>query len=154
MRVRTGQDADSREESWADWGLLLARLGFGGSLILRHGIGKIPILLVSPVEFLDPVGLGPFVTLLLAIFAEVVCALGVVLGLFFRLSCVPLIVNFAVIVVVMHRLQVPYEKGELALLYLVAFVVLILTGPGRFSLDHRRKSGQQQQTNSESGSGG
>lgn len=125
---------------WRDVGLLIARVGFGGTLILRHGITKIPVLLAAPVQFFDPLGLGPAPSLVLAIFAEVFCALAVLLGVFSRAACIPLIVNFTVITVVLHGMKVPEDRGELALLYLVAFLVLFMTGPGRFSLDQRMKN--------------
>jgi len=47
------------------------------------------------------------------------------------------VINFAVIVFVLHKGQVPGDRGELALLFLVAFTALLLTGPGRYSLDER-----------------
>ena len=57
------------------------------------------------------------------------------LGVLSRLACLPLVVNFAVIVFVLHHAQVPGDRGELALLFLVVFTALLLTGPGRYSLD-------------------
>ena len=39
---------------WRDLGLLIARIGFAGALIWRHGIPKIPDLAATPVQFLDP----------------------------------------------------------------------------------------------------
>lgn len=135
-----------REGSWRDLGLFVARAAFGGSLVVRHGYGKIAVLssslFVHPVPFFDPLGLGPTPTLALATFAEVVCSLGVALGLFGRLACLPLVVNFSVIVFVMHELGVPGDRGELALLYLLAFLALLFTGSGRYSIDHWLRSRQ------------
>ena len=74
-------------------------------------------------------------SLTLATFAEFGCALALCIGLFSRLVCLPLILNFAVIVFVLHELEFPGDRGALAALYLVAFTVLFLTGPGRFSID-------------------
>ncbi len=126
-----------KDGSWQDLGLLIARVGFSGTLIWRHGVSKIPGLLADPVEFLDPLGLGPAVSLALATFAECVCAFALVLGILSRFACVPLVINFGVIVFVMHQAQVPGGQGELALLFLVAFTTLLLTGPDRYSLDER-----------------
>ena len=110
-------------------------MGFSGSLIWRHGYAKIPALFQEPAEFLDPLGLGPGPSLALAAFAEFGCGLALALGIVSRVACVPLVVNFAVIVFVLHEGQVPGDRGELALLYLVAFATFLLTGPGRYSLD-------------------
>ena len=123
--------------SWRDLGLLIARVGFSGALIWRHGISKIPGLMADPVEFLDPLGLGPTVSLALAAFAECVCAFALALGILSRFACLPLVINFGVIVFVLHQAEVPGDRGELALLFLVAFTTLFLTGPGRYSLDER-----------------
>ena len=58
---------------------LLIRLGAGG-MMLTHGIPKIGRLFgEGPVKFADPFGLGPEISLVLAIFAEVICA-GLVMG--------------------------------------------------------------------------
>ena len=124
-----------RDGFWRDLGLLIARIGFSGALIWRHGIPKIPDLAAEPVQFLDPLGLGPGVSLALATFAECVCAFALALGILSRLASLGLVINFAVIVFVLHQAQVPGGQGELALLYLVAFTMLLLAGPGRYSLD-------------------
>ena len=136
MGLSDHPSAAARDGAWRDLGLLVARVGFGGTLLLRHGLAKFPALLANPVQFFDPLGLGARPTLALVMFAEVVCALAVVVGYRSRLACLPLIVNFVVIVGLVHRLHVPGDRGELALLYLVAFLLLCLTGAGRYSLDH------------------
>ncbi len=137
MNVRHRFFHSGRDGVWRDLGLLIARVGFSGILIWRHGVSKVPALVADPVEFLDPLGLGPAVSLALATFAECVCASALALGILSRLACLPLVINFAVIVFVLHEAQVPGDRGELALLFLVAFTALLLTGPGRYSLDER-----------------
>jgi putative oxidoreductase len=126
-----------REELWRDIGLLVYRLGFAGAVIWRHGYPKIERLMNNPDKFFDPIGIGPFLSLALAAFAEIICALAVGFGWFTRWTSLILTINFVVIVVFLHELRVPGNRGELALLYLIAFGVLLLTGAGRFSLDRR-----------------
>jgi putative oxidoreductase len=36
---------------------------------------------------------------------------------------------------IIHHANDPFQDKELALLFMVGYVVLILTGPGRFSVD-------------------
>lgn len=126
-----GTDRDPR---WMDAGLLVLRVGMAFAVIWRHGYGKLPALLTNPDQFFDPIGIGPTASLALATFAELVCALLVALGAFGRLPSLILTMNFAVIVIFLHEAQVPGDRGELALLYLVAFAALTLTGPGRYGI--------------------
>jgi putative oxidoreductase len=71
------------------------------------------------------------------VFSELFCALGVVVGLLYRLALIPMIINMSVAFFVAHGAQLTGEhNGELAFLYLMAFIVLLLTGPGKFALDN------------------
>ncbi len=111
-----------------------------------HGVPKLFKLLEGG-TFADPLGLGPQVSLFLATFAEVACALMVAAGLLTRLSCLPLIVTMLVAAAIVHGAD-PWAKKEFALLYLIPFAVLLLTGPGRWSVDaliHRRGSPSREQ---------
>jgi len=129
--------ADREAITMKDAGLLVLRLGFVSVLIWKHGIDKISAFSADPIEFFDPIGLGPALSLTLAAFAEIVCAAAVAAGIFSRTACAILGLNFAVIVLVLHGAQVPGDRGELALLFMIAFGVLLVTGPGRYSLDEQ-----------------
>jgi putative oxidoreductase len=85
-------------------------------------------------QFTDPFGVGSEISIGLSIFAELVCSILVLLGLFARLACIPLIINMAVAVVVAHKFDV-FGEGEKAALFGIVFITLLLTGPGKFSLD-------------------
>ncbi len=115
-------------------GLLLLRLSAGG-FMLTHGYPKLQRLVAGEMRFGDPLGLGPEVSLVLAVFAEFFCAVLVMLGLGTRWATIPLIVTMAVAAFIAHGAD-PFGRKELALLYLVSFVLLLLTGGGKFSLDY------------------
>ncbi len=102
-------------------------------MVLSHGLTKLT-LLGEGGRFADPIGLGPYLSLVLAFFAEVVCAALIVVGLFTRLACVPLVITMLVAAVVVHGAD-PWAKKELAVVFAVAFGALAMTGPGRLSLD-------------------
>jgi putative oxidoreductase len=127
----------AHDELWRDIGLLIFRIGFAGVVIWRHGYPHLLGLLNSPNQFFDPIGIGPTASLALATFAELLCAGALMFGWLSRWCSLILTVNFVVIVFVLHELGVPGDRGELALLYLIAFAALFFTGPGRFSLDRR-----------------
>lgn len=113
--------------------LLLLRLAAGGFMI-THGYAKLQHLMAGEFQFADPIGVGPEVSLVLAVFAEFFCSLLLILGLGTRLATIPLIVTMAVAAFIAHRAD-PFGRKELALFYLVSYVVLLLTGGGKFSVD-------------------
>ena len=114
-------------------GLLVLRAG-SGLLMATHGVGKAQMVLGGTFQFADPIGIGQPASLVLAAFAELVCALLVAAGLFTRLAAIPLIVTMLVAAFVVHGAD-PLAKKELALMYLACFTAIALLGPGRFSLD-------------------
>lgn len=122
--------------------LLVLRVGVG-SLMLTHGIPKLIKLATGNITFADPIGLGVEVSLVLAIFAEVICSILIILGLGTRLAAIPLIITMGVAVFIHHAAD-PFGKQELGLLYLLIYMCLLIGGSGRFSLDHLLFNKQQQ----------
>ena len=117
-----------------DLGKLVLRVVAGGIMLLDHGWPKLMGFGEKVDTFADPIGLGPGLSLTLIVLAEVLCALLVVLGLWTRLSTIPLIIGMAVITFVTHGDDI-LGKGESGLIYLTVFVGILLFGGGRFSLD-------------------
>lgn len=117
-----------------DYALLMIRAGFGGIMLLAHGLPKLLNFSQYSTQFADPIGLGPTVSLSLAIFAEVFCAAAVVLGVYARWAAIPLVITMAVAAFVVHGAD-PFAKREMAMLFLIAFLSIALSGGGRFSLD-------------------
>jgi|SRR5690606_20357493 len=123
-------------KSYADFGLLILRLGFGFLMISNHGYRKLDRLLDGTSNFGDPIGIGSMPSLLLVIFAEVVCSALVMLGLFTRLAVIPLIITMVVAVFIANA-DKPILNNEMGLLYLTTFITLLSAGPGKYSLDNR-----------------
>ena len=117
-----------------DFGLLTLRIGAGGTMIWQHGWPKLAGFTEIMDKFGDPIGLGPAISLGLIVFAETVCAALVALGLWTRLSTVPVIIGMAVAAFVANGDQ-PFKTKELAVCYMVAFLAIFFAGSGRFSLD-------------------
>jgi putative oxidoreductase len=122
--------------------MLLLRLTVG-VLMMHHGYGKLTSFGQMKDHFPNFLGLGSSITLALDVFAEFFCALFLILGLFTRLASLPLIVSMFYAVIKVHNMNLFMEmtdkssqwNGEPATLYLVAFIVLLLVGPGRVSVD-------------------
>ena len=113
--------------------LLVLRIFFG-ALIMWHGIGKITHFDQLVTSFPHPMALGQRFSLVMAIFAEAVCGLAFMVGAFYRLALIPLIITMAVALFVVHNGQT-FAHKELALIYLVIFVSMYVMGAGRFSAD-------------------
>jgi putative oxidoreductase len=121
--------------SWTSLGLLLLRIAAGGMMLVGHGWAKLVGFADIAPKFPDPLGLGSSTfSLGLAVFAEVFCAAAVIAGFATRLAAIPLVVTMLVAAFVVHA-DDPWAKKELALLYVVPFLTLVFTGPGKFSFD-------------------
>ena len=84
--------------------------------------------------FPNVLGFGSYMSLMLAIFAEFCCSLFLMAGLLLRITLIPMIITMGVAFFDIHDAMLP--DGELALIYLVVFIILYLVGPGRYSLDY------------------
>jgi len=115
-------------------GLLILRLGFGGLMAYAHGWPKLANFSETVKKFPSPLGLGSHIELSLAIGAELVCAILVMLGLFTRAAALPLVVTMVVAAFVIHSAD-PLATKEKALLYLIGFLPLVFAGGGAFALD-------------------
>ncbi|WP_373497284.1 DoxX family protein [Aquiflexum sp.] len=120
-----------------DLGLAILRISTS-LMLVPHGWGKIENFSERLTTFRDPIGLGSALSLQLVIFAEFFCAILLALGFLSRLSLIPLIINMTVIVFVVHAGK-PLSDKETALLYLVIFVFLMFSGPGKYSVDAQIK---------------
>lgn len=122
------------QNSTSSWGLLILRVLVSIAL-LTHGYPKLMKLLAGPpYEFADPIGLGVTFSLILTVFAEFICPLLIILGLWTRWATLPVIITFLIIILKVHAGE-PFQEVELAFFYLVSYVCLLFTGPGKFSLE-------------------
>ncbi len=113
--------------------MLLLRLGFG-ILMIMHGYQKLVNFGSLQHSFMNFMGLGSTLSLALVVFAEFFCSLFVILGLFTRAATIPLIIAMLVVIFKVNNGEV-FLKAENAPLYLVGYLVLLLLGPGKISVD-------------------
>lgn len=114
--------------------LLLARIVVG-IFMLSHGIGKLSKLFGDePIQFADPIGVGVTASLVLAVFAEVFCSLLLIIGMATRLLAIPLLITMLVSAFIVHAGD-GFGKQELPLLYAASYLVIVIAGAGRYSLD-------------------
>lgn len=118
-----------------EWMLLLMRAAFGGMMLYNHGIDKAKKLFSgAEIEFYNWLGLGAKLSLSLAVFAEVICASLLMLGLLTRIVTIPLIITMLVAILFVHFGD-PVQKIELAVLYLVGYLAILVMGGGKYALD-------------------
>ena len=113
--------------------ILCIRLFFG-VLFFMHGLDKMTNYDQLSLTFPDIMGFGSYMSLMLSIFAEFCCSLFLIFGLLVRVMLIPMIIAMAVAFFDVHDAMMP--EGELSLIYLIVFIIVYLTGPGRFSLDY------------------
>lgn len=117
-----------------DIALLIVRL-FVGFAMLSHGFPKLQMLLEGgDIKFFDFLGLGPTISLVLTVFAEFVCSIFLILGLFTRIAVGFLMFTMIVAGFFVHGAD-PFEKREMSFLYLAIYVLIMVLGAGRFSID-------------------
>jgi putative oxidoreductase len=117
-----------------NFSLFILRVVFGGLLITQYGWDKLMRFSTLRHSFSDPFHIGSTVSLSLVVFAEVLCALFIVLGLLTRLAAVPLVISFGVIVF-MVKANASIADKQLPVMYLCAFLVILAAGPGKASVD-------------------
>ena len=113
--------------------LTILRVG-ASALMLVHGIPKISRLFESPIEFADPIGMGPTISLILALIGEVVAPVLIIIGWKTRLAAIPALITMLVAAFIVHGPD-PYQKKEMAILYALCFLVIMIGGPGKYALD-------------------
>lgn len=114
--------------------LLIIRI-FVGFAMLSHGFPKLQILFSGEeIKFYEFLWMGPKSSLVLAVFAEFVCSIFIILGLFARFAVFFLVIAMAVAGLFVHSEDL-FEQREKSLLYLSIYLMLFAYGPGRYSID-------------------
>lgn len=123
-----------------DIALLILRVWLAGGMIVLHGWGKVGRLTAGSVKFADPYGLGPELSLTLAMLAEVGAAALLAIGLGTRWAALALIFTLGTAFFAAHGAALSGPgNGELPFVYVAGFVAILLAGPGRYSVDERLK---------------
>ena len=118
----------------ADIVLLMVRI-FIGFAMISHGFPKLMQLTSGEeIQFFNFLGLGERFSLILAVIAEFVGSIFIILGLFSRPAVFLLIITMAIAGLIVHSAD-PFPKREASLIYLSVYLMLFAFGPGRYSID-------------------
>ncbi|WP_343486205.1 DoxX family protein [Allomuricauda sp. d1] len=124
-----------KNSNLANIGLAILRI-VPSAFMLTHGIPKLQNLIAGNIEFGNPIGIGEAPTLFLAVIAEFLCPVLIIIGFKTRWATIPTIVAMVIAAFVVHAPD-PFGTKELALLYLAIFVAIFLLGPGKYSIDRK-----------------
>jgi len=116
-----------------DLGLLVLRLGVGLLMLFPHGYMKVVNFTTSMDSFPDPIGLGSTLSLIGAVFAEVVCSILIMLGIKTRIFATFPLITMLVAAFVVHSKDAWMVK-EKAILYALMYLVIIFMGGGKYSV--------------------
>ncbi|MDQ6845681.1 MAG: DoxX family protein [Bacteroidota bacterium] len=116
-----------------NFAMLVLRVGLG-VLVASHGYDKLVHFNNVKHDFINFLGLGSTITLMLVVFAEFFCSIFLILGLFTRLAVLPILI---VMTVALFKVQQGhlFAAGEKAAIYLACSLVILLCGPGKISVD-------------------
>ncbi len=114
-------------------GLLILRLGFSLGL-MTHGYGKFLNVINRNFKFSDPIGIGISPSLILASFGEFIAPIFIIIGWKTRLFSIFPIFTMLVAFLIVHDGD-SFSRKEKSLMYLIAFIVIYFTGPGKYSID-------------------
>ena len=124
------------ESKTQDLGLLFLRGSGALFLLWVHGLPKLLNYSEQLKLIEDPFHLGAHVTLLLAIFAEVLCPLLIIAGVLERLACLPILAVLLIAMLVVHP-EWTLLEGQFGWLLLIIFSSVLIAGPGRLVLSQR-----------------
>jgi putative oxidoreductase len=130
------------KEFFTSLGLLVLRFGFGGMMLFGHGLPKLMAFNDLKDKVSDPMGIipSPYAFILL-IGAEFACSALVMLGIATRLAAIPIVYSMALAAFIVHQNDPNFlgpgvtASKEPALVYAIAFLSLVFTGAGMFSVD-------------------
>ena len=106
------------------------------AFMITHGAPKLSKLLEGgEIQFGDPLGLGPTLSLALVVFAEFFCSLLIGIGLGTRLAAIPLMITMLVAAFISHGPD-PFRQKEMALLYFLIYLALLVIGSRKYSFDY------------------
>lgn len=117
-------------------GLLALRLFFGLTMVIHHGWDKLMTFNDASSSFPDPMHVGHTVSMGMTVFAEVVAAILLAIGLWTRFAALVLAFEMGVAFTLIHKMAMSGAMpGEMAFMYFGAYLTLLLAGGGKFSAD-------------------
>lgn len=107
---------------------------FIGIMMIPYGWGKITDFDRYAENFFeDPIGIGHLPSLILTIFAQVICSVFLIVGFQTRISALILAFNMAV--ATKYHFYDPFSVKALPILFLGIYIAVVMFGGGRYTID-------------------
>jgi len=104
-------------------------------LMITHGWAKLMKLTAGgEIKFYDFMGMGPEISLALAVIGELLAPVLIIVGYQTRYAAFFAAFTMGIAAFIVHGAD-PLGEKELALMYFLSFFMIMLTGPGAYSLD-------------------
>lgn len=115
--------------------LLLYRVIISILFVFGYGLKKLKMFINGEDFFYSFLGFGSDITLLLASIGELIAPIFIIIGYKTRFfTALPLFMMFIVVLDV--KSGEPFESYQSALLYLISLLIIIIAGPGKYSIDN------------------
>ncbi len=114
------------------WSLLVFRVLISAELMIAHGLKKIG---AGAENVPNPLNLPATFNQLFAVSANLFFPILIIAGLFTRLAILPILAVTLIGYFVVHWNDSPLEK-DMPFMYSVAFLLLLVLGPGKYSADY------------------
>ena len=115
--------------------LLLHRVIISILFVFGYGLKKLKMFINGEDFFYSFLGFGSDITLLLASIGELIAPIFIIIGYKTRFfTALPLFMMFIVVFDV--KSGEPFESYQTALLYLISLSIIIIAGPGKYSIDN------------------
>lgn len=122
-----------------DLALLVLRITVMLSLFIKHGIEKAFTFSAMVSTFPDPIGIGRGPSLFIAMIADSICSVLMVIGLGTRWAALISFINLMVAWIFVHHFKYfgkNTDHVELVFVYLAVLLTLFLSGAGKYSVDN------------------
>ncbi len=123
-------------KSVIDLTLLGYRMLIAFAMIRTHGWKKLVDFEGTITHIPDPLGIGGLASAFVAVGVNVVLAGFVAIGLLTRLSALG-ILTLTISGFFLVHFQDPWPIKDVPLMYSIAFALVLIMGPGKYSMDHR-----------------
>lgn len=138
MKTNIKQKIFSSESSFLskDYSIFFFRVLVSLTMINTHGMKKLLNFEDTIQHIPDPMGIGGEISTVVAIIANIVAPLFVILGLGTRLATLPILSVTLMGFFIVHGND-PWAVRDVPLMYSLAYLLIFFMGAGKYSLDHK-----------------